>query len=74
MRYAFWPTTFSSKSGFQASRLNDGRAAIVRDEDGTRRYPIVFGATQLHGLGGEAGAYALETLVMTRRKMLVQSL
>ena len=42
MRYLFWPTTFSSNSGFQASWTDNGRPALVRDEDGTWKYLIVF--------------------------------
>ena len=54
MRYLFWPTTFSSKSGFQASWTNNGRPALVRDEDGTWKYPIIFNTTSLHGEEGQS--------------------
>ena len=53
-RYQNWPTTFGSKNGFQSSWTNDGRPALVCDEDGTLRYPIVFNTTQLHGVEGQS--------------------
>ena len=31
LRYAIWPTTFSSKAGFQSSWKNNGQAPVVRD-------------------------------------------
>ena len=52
LRYTYWPTTFSNKSGFQSSWRNTGRAPVVRDEEGTARYPIVFRTVQLHGQEG----------------------
>ena len=53
LRYAIWPTTFSSKAGFQSSWRNNGQAPVVRDDEGTPRYPVVFGNVQLHGQEGE---------------------
>ena len=71
VRYRNWPTTFNSKSGFQSSWKNRGRPTLVRDEEGTLRYPVVFATTQLHGTEGEQkGLQTTSTAMNVRYKTL----
>ena len=42
-----------SKKAIQSSWRKGGRPALVRDEDGAWRYPVVFGTIQLHGEEGQ---------------------
>ena len=53
-RYTYWPNTFSSIRGLQASWKNKGKAPRVFNvEKATWNYPIVFNELQLHGEEGE---------------------
>ena len=53
-RYTYWPNTFSSVKGLQASWKNKGKAPRIFDvEKATWNYPIIFNELQLHGEEGE---------------------